>query len=99
MNQAHQEMPAAGDTQPDPGKVVRPESLDRLREHVDAAAREVARLRRENQQLSQSLRELWSKASEEGRGTTLSLEDDPEVLRLKIQEFISAVDHYLEIGE
>jgi hypothetical protein len=99
MKPSHDETPTAHPSRSDGDSGVRPESLGRLREHVDAAAREVVRLRRENQQLAQSLRELWEKASEEGRGTKLSLEDDPEELRSKIQAFISAVDHYLEIGE
>lgn len=71
-------------------------SLERLRDRVETAAHELKRLREENQALSERVKELESRPEVESQGTFLSLEHDPELLRLKINGFIEAIDRYLE---
>lgn len=71
-------------------------SLERLRDRVEVAAREMKRLRDENGALADRIKELESRPAVDPRGTVLSLDHDPEVLKRKISGFIEAIDRYLE---
>ena len=71
-------------------------SLERLRDRVEVTSREMKRLRRENQELAERVKELESRPAVEPHGTFLSLDHDPELLKRKISGFIEAIDDYLE---
>ena len=71
-------------------------SLERLRDRVEVAAREMKRLREENRALADRVKELESRPAVEPHGTFLSLDHDPELLKRKISGFIEAIDEYLE---
>ena len=72
------------------------ESLERLREGVEQAAAELHRLRAENTALSARLRAAEALAGAAPPSGPLSPDQDPEVLRRKIDGFIEAIDRYLE---
>jgi len=71
-------------------------SLERLRDRVDVAALELRRLREENVALSERLQMLETSAHKPVRPSFFSAEHDPEVLRRKINNYIEAIDRYLE---
>lgn len=71
-------------------------SLERLRDRVETAAHEMKRLREENANLSERIKELERRPAVDPKGTFLSLEQDPEQLKRKINTFIEAIDSYLE---
>jgi regulator of replication initiation timing len=71
----------------EPGSI---QTLARLRERVEAAAREIERLRIENRSLSDRLAEL------ETFSDVLPETGDPDVLKARLQRFIGAVDRALE---
>lgn len=71
-------------------------SLERLRDRVEVAAREMRRLRDENGALAERIQELESRPAVDPHGTFLSLDHDPDVLKRKISAFIDAIDRYLE---
>ncbi len=72
-------------------------SLERLRDQVDLAAREIERLREENRSLLDRLKELEMRAEADPDLVPLpALHENPEVLRKKISSFIEAVDQYLQ---
>lgn len=68
--------------------------LERLRDRVLDAARELDRLREENRHLTERLAALETEMRER---TTLLVPGDetPEALRERIEGFISALDAYL----
>ena len=67
----------------------------RLRDRVRKAAQELERLRQENHALRERIEQLETRPAIDMDGTVLAFEDDPEVLRGKIEEFIEAIDIYL----
>lgn len=71
-------------------------SLEKLRDRVEVAAREMKRLRDENGALAERIQELESRPAVDPHGTVLSLDHDPDVLKRKISGFIDAIDQYLE---
>ncbi|MEZ4702817.1 MAG: hypothetical protein R2834_20965 [Rhodothermales bacterium] len=76
-------------------------SLRRLRDRVQAAAHELQALRQENAALQKRIAELErgmpEAAGDGGAGTAaLALEGDPELLRRKVEGFITAIDRFLE---
>lgn len=71
-------------------------SLKRLRDRVETAAHELKRLREENKALSDRLEQLELNPSVSDEGTLLTFEEDPELLRRKIETFIEAIDRYLQ---
>jgi hypothetical protein len=72
------------------------QSLERLRDRVEQAAREISRLREENTMLARRLSEMEARPAVDPEGSPLSFDEDPEVLRRKITGFIEAIDRYLE---
>lgn len=74
------------------------QALERLRDRVEAAAREIERLREENARLAERVQELATLDAARPDGSpipALALEGDPEALRRKIEGFIEAIDHVL----
>lgn len=71
-------------------------SLQRLRDRVEVAAREMRRLRDENGALAERIQELEARPAVDQSQTVISLDHDPDVLRRKITSFIEAIDRYLE---
>lgn len=73
------------------------QALERLRERVEAAAKEIERLRTENAALTERVRELAAHPaiSADPDGLHLALDTDPEVLRAKVQGFIETLDRML----
>ncbi|GEM_PF-3505744 len=72
------------------------ESLERLRDRVEVAAREMRRLREENGALARRIQELESRPAVDPGQTVISLDHDPDLLKRKIAGFIEAIDRYLE---
>lgn len=70
--------------------------LERLRDRVEVAARELRRLRDENAHLVERIRELEAHPATSPSALPLSLDKDPELLRRRITGFIEAIDRYLE---
>lgn len=70
-------------------------SLERLRERVEAAARELERLRRDNVLLARRIAELESRPEVAQDEAFVVFEEDRESLRRKVEGFIQAIDAYL----
>lgn len=68
----------------------------RLRGQVQRAVTTIKRLRAENERLQQRVEELKVRPDVPADKTVLALDDDPDVLRDRITEFIEAIDTYLE---
>ncbi|MEM0961649.1 MAG: hypothetical protein AAGK21_03775 [Bacteroidota bacterium] len=73
-------------------------SLKHLRDRVDAAVREIERLRAENAALAKRLIELEERAQD---GSSFSFSDDEgsEELKARVQGFIRIVDGLLASGD
>ena len=80
----------------EPVRLKSPASLERLRDRVEVAAHEITRLREENQALAARIKEIEARPVVDAQGAFVSLDNDPEVLRRKINGFIQAIDRYLE---
>lgn len=72
------------------------ESLERLRDRVEAAANEIVRLRAENRQMERSFIELERRVNAESERPTIAFDEDPDALRQKVRSFIDAIDNYLD---
>ncbi len=80
-----------------------PAALERLRQSVAAAAREIGRLRAENERLSAESERLGARVRELEEapgaalddGTVLALDRERDALRAQIERSIEAVDYYL----
>ena len=72
------------------------ESLERLKERVEAAADEIVRLRGENTRMASDISQLRSAVVEAEKKPALAFEGDPEELRSKVRGFIAAIDDYLQ---
>jgi predicted nucleic acid-binding Zn-ribbon protein len=72
------------------------ESLERLRDRVEAAANEIVRLRGENARMAADISELRSSLAEAQEAPKLVFDEDPAELRGKVQGFIEAIDEYLQ---
>lgn len=70
-------------------------SLEKLRDRVEVAARELKRLREENQALAQRLAELEANPLADQENAFVPFDEDPELLRRKVSGFIEAIDRYL----
>ena len=66
-------------------------ALDRLRDRVEKAAREIERLRAENLELAARVREIDAGAG----GPSLDFGGDPAEMRAQVEGFIEAVDRLL----
>lgn len=71
-------------------------ALERLRERVELAARELKRLRQENQALAGRIQALEARTSGHTDQTLLAVDDPPEALEQRIRRFIQAIDRYLD---
>lgn len=72
------------------------ESLERLRERIQAAADEIIRLRTENARMSQNIGELQSAIKEVQAQPRLQYDGDAGDLKEKVRSFIRAIDEYLD---
>ena len=72
-----------------------PQSLERLRDRVKKAARELERLRAENAALTERIRQLETSPAVDLEGTVLAFDEDPDILREKVEGFIKTIDEYL----
>ena len=78
-----------------PVSLKNPQSLERLRDRVKKAARELERLRQENAALAERIRLLEARPAVDLEGTVLAFDEDPDLLREKVEGFIQAIDTYL----
>ncbi len=72
-------------------------SLSHLRDRVEAAAREIERLRSENAALGKRLVELQDNGS--GPSFSFGEDQDPDALRARVQGFIDTIDGLLSQAE
>ncbi len=72
------------------------ESLRRLRTRILKTAEELERLRHENAALLERIRELEDRPTLDLERTVVTLDEDPEDVREKVNEFIQIIDEYLE---
>lgn len=72
-----------------------PQSLERLRDRVQAAVHELDRLRKENAALTERIEHLETRPTLDVDGTLLAFDEHPDALREKVEGFISAIDQYL----
>ncbi len=70
-------------------------ALSRLRERVEAAAREIERLRSDNAALARRVAELRAGFGDDAPALSLPDAGDPEALRARVQGFIDAIDQVL----
>ena len=70
-------------------------ALSRLRERVEAAAREIERLRSNNAALAARVAELHAGLGDDAPPLALPGMGDPEALRTRVQGFIDAIDEVL----
>lgn len=82
-------------TDEDVVRLKRPESLRRLRERVEAAVRELERLRRENEALVEKVRALEQRPDVDPERAFISFDQQPEQLRTQVESFVEAIDRYL----
>ena len=74
------------------------ESLERLKDRVEAAADEIVRLRTVNNDMASDIADLRSTiaAAESERKRAVVFDENPDELREKVRGFISAIDDYLQ---
>lgn len=73
------------------------QGLEKLREKILLAVDEIEHLRAENSVLAQRLQALEVEMHDtRSNVSALQLADDPENLRRKVEQFISAMDQYLQ---
>ncbi len=72
-----------------------PQSLQRLRDRVQEAVDELARLRQENAALYERIEELEARPAVDPDLTLLTFDEDPASLRRKVEGFIASIDAYL----
>ena len=70
-------------------------SLERLRDRILLASREMGRLRAENAELRRQVEELKAGGGPVD-GTPIVFTESPAALRAKVEGFIEAVDQYLQ---
>lgn len=70
-------------------------SLERLKDRIQLAVRELKRLRDENAALAQQIEVLQQRASGSVDGTPVVFTEDPAQLRAKVESFIETIDQYL----
>lgn len=88
---------AAGDPDATPATTLRgTQALERLRERVEQAARELERLRRDNMLLAKRIAELEARPSVDEDQTFFLFDENTDALRKKVEGFIQAIDAHLE---
>lgn len=71
------------------------QALERLRERVEVAARELERLRNDNILLARRIAELEARPDVDVDQAFLVFDEGEDVLRKKVEGFIQAIDAYL----
>ncbi|NNF05038.1 MAG: hypothetical protein HKN17_11300 [Rhodothermales bacterium] len=71
-------------------------SLERLRDRIDLAVRELRRLREENGALRKEVKALQKARSIPEEGATIHFNESPARLREEIQSLIEALDDRIE---
>ncbi len=71
------------------------QALERLRERVEVAARELERLRKDNMLLARRIAELEARPDVDSDQAFLIFDEDPEGLRKRVEGFVQAIDTYL----
>jgi len=74
-------------------------SLERLRDRIDLAARELYRLREENTELQKELDTLRLHGVESTEGTAVVFTEGPSTLRSKVESCIESIDRYIQASE
>ncbi len=74
-------------------------SLSHLRDRVEAAAREIERLRAENAALAERVLEVQDRRERAPSFAFGEGGDDPEALRRKVQGFIDTIDRLLQADD
>ena len=75
------------------------QAVARLRERVEAAVRELERLRQENAALAERIRQLEANPAADFEGTLLTFDEDPDAVREQVERFIATLDRYLDKAE
>ncbi|MXX59170.1 MAG: hypothetical protein F4246_12640 [Rhodothermaceae bacterium] len=70
-------------------------SLRRLRDRVEAAAREIKRLRLQNRKLAEQIAELEAASNIEPTNTVLTFDENEQEFLDRINKFIKTIDNYL----
>ncbi|MXZ05589.1 MAG: hypothetical protein F4Y90_08945 [Rhodothermaceae bacterium] len=70
-------------------------SLRRLRDRVEAAAREIKRLRQQNRKLAEQIAELEAASNMEPTKTVLTFDESEQEFLDRINKFIKTIDNYL----
>lgn len=70
-------------------------ALERLRDRIHLAARELRRLREENAKLHRQVEDLQTRGLGEVDGTPVVFTEDAAALRSKVERFIESIDLYL----
>ena len=70
-------------------------SLRRLRDRVEAAAREIRRLRQQNRKLAEQIAELEAASNMEPTNTVLTFDENEQEFLDRINKFIKTIDNYL----
>lgn len=90
--------PPAGGAPPPDATRAEWRSLARLRDRVEAAARELERLRSENAALARRVLDLQDARDAAGPGVLLDAGETPEALRTRIEGYIKAIDRAIAAG-
>lgn len=86
----------APDVAADPVDVAADEVMTRLRTQVRKAANEIERLRAENERLQQRVDALEARPAVGPDEAFLTLDADPKTAERQLQDFIDAIDAYLD---
>lgn len=70
-------------------------ALERLRDRISLAARELQRLREENARLHRQVEDLQTRGLGEVEGTPVVFTEDASALRSKVERFIESIDLHL----
>ncbi len=74
-------------------------SLERLRDRIELAVKELNRLKDENHSLHKEMDSLKSRRTESVDGTPVVFTDSPAALRSKVESFIKVIDSYIDSEE
>ena len=70
--------------------------MDRLRARVRDTVGEIEQLRAENERLQQRVDTLEARPAVRPDETFVTLDDDPQAVQRQLQDFIDAIDAYLD---
>jgi hypothetical protein len=74
-------------------------SLERLRDRIDLAVKELHRLREENLELQKRLDGLKLHNMDDLDGTQVVFTESPAALRARVESLVTAIDRHLQLGE